>query len=174
MQSPRLPMPNKRARPPLERCLAQSQAKRKLATILKVATITNRGHQRCRAQLADAFDSTETLALLAAAVELGDSPIIGRYPSVDLATSNCSSPTRSRTRVAKTITIAPHKFSEAPLQLGDVACNDDSMFAEYATDLIDEPCPTPDSPATNTINRLYRQMINGFHRYEAHVRSPDR
>jgi hypothetical protein len=61
----------------------------KLAAILEALSITDRSHQRCRAQRPDAFDLTETLARLAAPVQFAKPPIIGRDPPIEFAQLPC-------------------------------------------------------------------------------------
>jgi hypothetical protein len=46
--------------------------------------ITDRGHERRRAERADALNFAETLTQLIAAVEFADPPIVGYDPSIEL------------------------------------------------------------------------------------------
>jgi hypothetical protein len=55
-----------------------------LATVLEALSITNRNHQRRRAQGADTFDVAKALTQLAAAVERADPPVVSRDPAVEL------------------------------------------------------------------------------------------
>lgn len=79
----------------------------KLATVLEAASITDRSHQRRRAQWADAFDFAETLAYLATAVAFADPPIPGRDPAIELDQLNLQLANQTSDQVAELHSLLP-------------------------------------------------------------------
>src|SRR6516165_8774271 len=145
-----------------------------LAAILEALPITDCGHQRRRAQRANALDLAETLTNLTAAVEFADPPIIGRDAPVEVGQLLLQLANESPDQVAEAISTVPDDISQVLTQLGDVARDDDSVLGENPTDLIGEPGPAADEAAANTMNCLHRQLIDGLRRHEAHCRPADR